>query len=211
MGTKKSKLVVTGMGAVTPIGCGVNAYWNNLINGVCGIDRISRFDADMLAVKIAGEVKDFDVAAYMPKKVIHETDAFTQYAYVAAKEALGESLPAAPERVGIVMGTAMAGVSTTAETQELLTNAVHKNVGPKVVPRVLGNIAAAQIAIAYGIYGPSSTISTACASGGRCCVDGCYDASGRRGRRSFGCWIRKHSVPLGNIFSGECPHIVQNE
>lgn len=166
MGTKKSKLVVTGMGAVTPIGCGVNAYWNNLINGVCGIDRISRFDADMLAVKIAGEVKDFDVAAYMPKKVIHETDAFTQYAYVAAKEALGESLPAAPERVGIVMGTAMAGVSTTAETQELLTNAVHKNVGPKVVPRVLGNIAAAQIAIAYGIYGPSSTISTACASGG---------------------------------------------
>lgn len=166
MGIKKSKLVVTGMGAVTPIGCGVESYWKNLIDGACGIDRISRFDADMLAVKIAAEVKDFDVAAYMPKKVIHETDAFTQYAYVAAKEALGDSLPAAPDRVGIVMGTAMAGVSTTAETQEILTNAVHKNVGPKVVPRVLGNIAAAQIAIAYGIYGPSSTISTACASGG---------------------------------------------
>lgn len=166
METKKSRLVITGMGAVTPIGCGVENYWKNLTDGVCGIDRITRFNADMLAVKIAAEVKDFDVDAYMPKKVIHETDAFTQYAYVAAMEALGDGLPAAPERTGIVMGTAMAGVSTTAATQEVLTNAVHKNVGPKLVPRVLGNIAAAQIAIAYGICGPSTTVSTACASGG---------------------------------------------
>ena len=158
MGTKKSRLVITGMGAVTPIGCGVENYWRNLTDGVCGVDRITRFDADMLAVKIAAEVKDFDVDAYMPKKVIHETDAFTQYAYVAAMEALGDGLPAAPERTGIVMGTAMAGVSTTAATQEVLTNAVHKNVGPKLVPRVLGNIAAAQIAIAYGICGPSTTV-----------------------------------------------------
>ncbi|MDO4486466.1 MAG: beta-ketoacyl-[acyl-carrier-protein] synthase family protein [Bacillota bacterium] len=166
METKKSRLVITGMGAVTPIGCGVENYWKNLTDGVCGIDRITRFNADMLAVKIAAEVKDFDVDAYMPKKVIHETDAFTQYAYVAAMEALGDGLPATPERTGIVMGTAMAGVSTTAATQEVLTNAVHKNVGPKLVPRVLGNIAAAQIAIAYGICGPSTTVSTACASGG---------------------------------------------
>ena len=166
METKKSRLVITGMGAVTPVGVGVGNYWRNLTDGVCGVDRITRFDADMLAVKIAAEVKDFDVDAYMPKKVIHETDAFTQYAYVAAMEALGDGLPAAPERTGIVMGTAMAGVSTTAATQEVLTNAVHKNVGPKLVPRVLGNIAAAQIAIAYGICGPSTTVSTACASGG---------------------------------------------
>lgn len=165
MSREREKIVVTGMGAVTPIGCGVEDYWNNLINGVCGIDRITRFDADGLAVKIAAEVNDFDIEAYMPKKVIHETDAFTQYAYVAAKEALGDSLPAAPERTGIVMGTAMAGVATTAATQEILTNAVHKNVGPRFVPRILGNIAAAQIAISYGICGPSSTLSTACASG----------------------------------------------
>lgn len=163
---KGEKIVVTGMGAVTPIGCGVENYWNNLINGECGIDEITRFNADNLAVKIAAEVKEFDINAHMPKKVIHETDAFTQYAYVAAKEALGETLPAEPSRVGIVMGTAMAGVATTAETQEVLTNAVHKNVGPRFVPRILGNIAAAQIAISYGICGPSSTLSTACASGG---------------------------------------------
>ncbi len=165
MSREREKIVVTGMGAVTPVGCGVENYWNNLINGECGIDRIMRFDAESLAVKIAAEVKDFDIEAHMPKKMIHETDAFTQYAFVAAKEALGDGLPADPERTGIVMGTAMAGVATTAATQEILTNAVHKNVGPRFVPRILGNIAAAQIAISYGIYGPSSTLSTACASG----------------------------------------------
>ena len=79
-----SRIVVTGMGAVTPLGCGVEAYWNNLIEGACGIDRIRSFDADDLAVRIAAEVRDFRVEDHMPKKLIHETDAFTQYAYVAA-------------------------------------------------------------------------------------------------------------------------------
>ncbi len=165
-GNMNSKIVITGMGAVTPIGCGVEKYWKNLIDGECGIGSITQFDAGNLAVRIAAEVKDFHVGEYMPKKLINETDPFTQYAYAAAREALGETLPAAPERTGIVMGTAMAGVSTIAATQDVLTNAVHKNVGPRFVPRVLGNIAAAQIAIAYGICGPSATLSTACASGG---------------------------------------------
>lgn len=161
-----TKIVVTGMGAVTPIGCGVDKYWENLIAGDCGIGPITQFDASNLAVRIAAEIKDFDIHGHMPKKMIRETDAFTQYAYVAAKEALGKTLPAEPGRTGVVMGTAMAGVATTASTQEVLTNAVHKNVGPRFVPRILGNIAAAQIAISHGICGPSVTLSTACASGG---------------------------------------------
>ena len=160
------KIVVTGMGAVTPIGTGVTEYWAQLTAGACGIGPITRFDAGSLAVRIAAEVKDFRPEDYLPEKLIRQTDAFTQYAYAAAEEALGGSLPAAPDRVGIVMGTAMAGVATTASTQETLTKAVHKNVGPRFVPRILGNIAAAQIAIAHGICGPSLTISTACASGG---------------------------------------------
>ena len=187
----KKKIVITGMGAVTPIGSGVEEYWNNLIAGACGIDKIRQFDATDLAVRIAAEVHSFDLQKYMPKKMIHETDAFTQYAYVAAAEALamagkkdgersgenarmsddpdrsaGIGLPVDPDQMGIVMGTAMAGVATTAATQEILTNAVHKNVGPRFVPRILGNIAAAQIAIAHGITGHSVTLSTACASGG---------------------------------------------
>ena len=171
----KDKIVVTGMGAVTPVGVGVDRYWDNLTAGKCGIDRISSFDASDLAVQIAAEVTDFDPEDYLPGKLIRETDAFTQYAFAAAKEALADagivssaSLNdvVAADRCGIVMGTAMAGIDTIAATQEILTNATHKNVGPRFVPRILGNIAASQIAIEYGIIGPSYTLSTACASGG---------------------------------------------
>ena len=162
------------MGAVTPVGVGTRAYWDNLTAGKCGIDRISSFDAGDLAVQIAAEVTDFDPEDYLPGKLIRETDAFTQYAFAAAKEALADAGvtssehlgDAAPDRCGIVMGTAMAGIDTIAATQEILTNATHKNVGPRFVPRILGNIAASQIAIEYGMTGPSYTLSTACASGG---------------------------------------------
>ena len=162
---------MTGMGAVTPVGVGTEKYWGGLAAGECGIDRISSFDASELAVQIAGEVKAFRAEDHLPGKLIHETDAFTQYAFAAAKEALAqaareERLPASAQRCGIVMGTAMSGIDTIAATQEILTNAVHKNVGPRFVPRILGNIAAGQIAIEYGITGPSFTLSTACASGG---------------------------------------------
>ena len=169
----REKIVVTGMGAVTPVGIGTNEYWSNLTAGHCGIRHISAFDATDLAVQIAGEVRGFRAEDHMPGKLIHETDAFTQYAFAAAQEALEDAkaggdavLPAPSERCGIVMGTAMSGIDTVAATQEILTNAVHKNVGPRFVPRILSNIAAAQIAIANGITGPSLTISTACASGG---------------------------------------------
>ena len=169
----RDRIVVTGMGAVTPVGIGTEEYWNNLTEGKCGIRRISAFDPQDLAVQIAGEVTGFHAEDHMPVKQIHETDAFTQYAFAAAREALEDAsgpdmqkLPAASDRCGIVMGTAMSGIDTIASTQEILTNAVHKNVGPRFVPRILGNIAAGQIAIGYGITGPSFTISTACASGG---------------------------------------------
>ena len=183
--SQREKIVITGMGAVTPVGVGVDAYWAGLMKGRCGIDRIHRFDAGDLAVQIAAEVKDFRVEDHMPAKLIRETDAFTQFAFAAAREAIEDAMgagkktaapsaedgsagaiPASPERMGIVMGTAMSGIDTIASTQEILTNAVHKNVGPRFVPRILGNIAAAQIAIYYGMTGPSYTISTACASGG---------------------------------------------
>lgn len=163
------------MGAVTPVGTDVDAYWKHLTEGVCGIDHIASFDASELAVQIAAEVSDFDPEEYLPGKLIRETDAVTQYAFAAAKEALADAGAAdgaqlddaiAPDRCGVVMGTAMAGIDTIAATQEILTNAVHKNVGPRFVPRILGNIAASQIAIEYGMTGPSYTLSTACASGG---------------------------------------------
>lgn len=161
------KIVITGMGAVTPIGIGTETYWNNLITGASGIDTIKSFDPSELAVRFAGEIKGFTPTDYLSKDLVRKTDPFMQYAYIAAREALQQSgLTVEPERTGIVMGTAMAGVATTAFTQDALSGASHKKVGPRFIPKILGNIAAANIAIDYNLQGPSFTVSTACSSGG---------------------------------------------
>ena len=161
------KIVITGMGAVTPVGIGVDEYWKNITEGVSGIDTIKAFDPSELAVQVAGEIKDFNPSDYLPKDLIRKTDPFMQYAYIAAEEALKQSgLEIEPERTGIIMGTAMSGIATIAFTQEALSGASHKKVGPRFIPKILGNIAAANIAIDYNIQGPSFTVSTACSSGG---------------------------------------------
>ncbi len=161
------KIVVTGMGAVTPVGIGVDNYWKNITGGVSGIDTIKSFDPSELAVQIAGEIKDFNPSDYMQKDLIRKTDPFMQYAYIAAGEAIKQSgIEIEPMRTGIVMGTAMSGIATIAFTQDALSGASHKKVGPRFIPKILGNIASANIAIDYNIQGPSFTVSTACSSGG---------------------------------------------
>ena len=161
------KIVITGMGAVTPVGIGVDEYWKNIISGISGIDTIKSFDSSELAVQIAGEIKNFNPSEHLPKDLIRKTDPFMQYAYIAAEEAIKQSkIEIEPDRTGIVMGTAMSGVATTAFTQDALSGASHKKVGPRFIPKILGNIAAANIAIDYHIQGPSYTVSTACSSGG---------------------------------------------
>ena len=161
------RIVVTGMGAVTPVGIGVDEYWKNITSGASGIDTIKTFDPSELAVQIAGEVKNFNPSDYLSKDLIRKTDPFMQYAYIAAEEALKQSgLEVEPQRTGIVMGTAMSGIATIAFTQDALSGASHKKVGPRFIPKILGNIAAANIAIDYNIQGPSLTVSTACSSGG---------------------------------------------
>lgn len=164
---KGKKLVITGMGAVTPIGIGVAAYWEALAEGRCGVGKITRFDASGLPVQIAAELKDFDPAAYIPKTLARTMDPFMQFAFVAANEAIADSglvIEPESERTGIVMGTAMDGVTTVAQTQAAF-DAGHR-VGPRFVPMTIGNIAAAQIAIQHGIRGPSLTLNTACSAGG---------------------------------------------
>lgn len=162
------KIVVTGMGAVTPVGIGVDNYWKNITAGMSGIDTIKSFDPSELAVQVAGELKDFNPTDYLAKDLIRKTDPFMQYAYIAAEEAMKQSNLEItnPQRTGIVMGTAMSGIATIAFTQEALSGASHKKVGPRFIPKILGNIAAANIAIDYNIQGPSFTVSTACSSGG---------------------------------------------
>lgn len=161
------KLVITGMGAVTPIGLGVDAYWSGLTRGVCGIGPITRFDASSLPIQIAAELRDFHAENYMPRQLARTMDPFMQYAFIAADEALrgsALSIEREADRIGLVMGTAMAGVTTVACTQAAFD--AGKRVGPRFVPMAIGNIAAAQIAIAHGLHGPSLTVGTACSAGG---------------------------------------------
>ena len=170
----KSNIVITGMGAVTPVGVGITEYWKGLINGVHGIGKITHFDASALPVQIAAEVKGFEPTDYMPRKLAKEMDPFMQYGYAAADEALtdaglnqetAEERPVPADRIGIVVGTAFAGIATIAATQNDISTGVHSKVSPRFVPKVIGNIAAAQIAIAKGFRGPSLTVTTACSSG----------------------------------------------
>ena len=170
----KSNIVITGMGAVTPVGIGITEYWKGLINGVQGIGKITHFDASALPVQIAAEVKGFEPTDYMPRKLAKEMDPFMQYGYAAADEALtdaglnqetAEERPVPADRIGIVVGTAFAGLATIAATQNDISTGVHSKVSPRFVPKVIGNIAAAQIAIAKGFRGPSLTVTTACSSG----------------------------------------------
>lgn len=181
------KIVVTGMGAITPIGNSVEEYWKNAVDGVCGVQPITRFDTEELPVKIAAEVKDFEPTDYMPKKLTREMDPFMQFGYAAAIEALkqaGEEVSdsgeteeksriAEPARMGIVIGTALGGIAPISETQDGLSKGEHKKVSPRFVPKIIGNEVAAQLAIARGYRGPSLTVSTACSSGGDAIATGC--------------------------------------
>jgi 3-oxoacyl-[acyl-carrier-protein] synthase II len=160
------RIVVTGMGAITPIGVGVSSYWLSLQKGISGISTIRRFDPSELPVKIAAEVKDFNPTDFLPKKLVGQTDIFMQFAMIAAAEALADSKPkASPERIGIVLGTALGGISTAAQTQEQITRSGSYRVTPHFVPKMLGNIAAAHIGIIHNFRGPSFTLNTACSSG----------------------------------------------
>ena len=163
------RIAITGMGAITPIGLSVSDFWHNLTAGSCGIGRLDRFDNADIPVRVAAEIHDFNPELFMPKRLARDSSLFSQYAFAAAKEALVQSgldLTAESARTGITMGTSMSGVVDIAATQAEMTASGESKVSPRFVPKILGNIAAAQIAIEYGLRGPSMTVSTACSSGG---------------------------------------------
>lgn len=166
---QNNRLMITGMGAITPIGLGVSAYWDALTHGVCGISPITQWDASTLPVRIAAEVKKFDPLCYMPKTLARTMSRLMQFSFAAAEEAwqnsdLSPTVTENPERIGIVMATAMSGIQTIVETQTTFTQG--QRVEPRFAIKALGNMSAAQIAITHHIQGPSLTISTACSSGG---------------------------------------------
>ena len=161
------KLVITGMGAVTPIGLGVEEYWENLLAGKTGIDLIEDPEFEEVPIRFAGQVKNFNPKDYMPGKLAGQLDRFMQLAYVAAGEAISQCGGLGdPYRTGITVGTALNGFGTITETEKTYVEAKIKKVGPRFLPKALGNVCASQLAIAHDIHGPSMTLNTACASGG---------------------------------------------
>jgi 3-oxoacyl-[acyl-carrier-protein] synthase II len=166
------RVVVTGMGVVTPVGNDVSTYWNNLLNGVCGIDFIKSIPTDDLPVKIAGEVKDFDPADYeIEAPFARKQDRFTIFAVAAAWQAVRESgLDSSeegnisPSRYGVYVGSGIGGFSTQVrETEKIMTEGA-KWVSPLLIPTMISNIAAGNIAIRNNACGPCLPVVTACAT-----------------------------------------------
>jgi len=167
----RRRVVVTGMGAVTPIGTGVNRFWNNLINGISGIDLIRSFDPDEfgLNVKIAGEVKDFDPLDFMDKKDASRLSLFIQFAVGAAEEAIEDSgIKEAgydPLRIGVIIGTGIGGLRDIEREHTVITSRGARRVSPFFIPYGISNMSAGYVAIRHGFKGPNYCIVSACATG----------------------------------------------
>lgn len=164
-----NRVVVTGMGAVTPVGNDVSTFWENIKSGKCGIDFIKSFDTENFKVKLAAEVKDFDPLTAMDKKEAKRMDRYCQFAMAAAKEAMEDSglnmEEEDPYRIGVIIGSGTGGIDTVEKQVKVMCEKGPGKVSPFTIPLMISNIAAGNVAIRYGAKGVSLCITTACATG----------------------------------------------
>ena len=159
------RVVITGIGAVTPVGNDIETMWNSLINGKNGIDYIKSFDTEKLKVKVAAEVKDFDPTKYIEKKELRKTDLFCQYAIAAACQAVEDSGiigTIEDEKLGVYVGSGTGGMHTFFTQCENMI--AEKKISPFFIPMMIGNMAAGLIAIRFSAKGPCLPVVTACAT-----------------------------------------------
>ena len=163
------RVVVTGVGAVTPVGLTAKESFENACKGVSGIDRITRFDPSSFTVQIAGEVKGFDPSKYVNKKDLKKIDLFSLYAIAASEEALENSgldlEKEDPFRVGVSIGSGIGGLATIEKYNEALLKRGQKGVSPFFIPVAVINMAAGNVAMRFGVKGPNFSDVTACATG----------------------------------------------
>lgn len=162
------RVVVTGLGAVTPVGNDVETMWNSLINGISGVDVITNFDTSDLKVKIAAQVKDFDATKYIEKKEIRKTDLYTQYAVAAAQQAIDDSGimgTIAEDKFGVYVGAGIGGMHAFTDNVLAMDKGGARKVSPYFVPMMIANIAAGTVAIRFKAKGVCVPIVTACATG----------------------------------------------
>ncbi len=162
------RVVVTGLGEVTPLGNDVRTTWENMKKGVNGIDTVTKFDASEYKCSLAGEVRGFDPTLYMPKGELRKTDLYTQYAVAAATQAYEDSgmtaESIAPDRFGVYIGSGIGGINTLITDHTRFLEKGPSRVSPFFVPMMISNIASGTVAIKYNAQGPNIGIVTACAT-----------------------------------------------
>jgi 3-oxoacyl-[acyl-carrier-protein] synthase II len=163
------RVVVTGLGLITPLGIGVEESWRSALEGRSGIGQITHFDASELPVRIAGEVKGFDPAAYIEAKEIKKMDRFIHFAMAAATMAVEDSGLAITdenaERVGVIIGAGMGGLPAIEHYHKALLEKGYKRISPFFIPMLIINMASGNVSIKFGAKGPNSAVVTACATG----------------------------------------------
>lgn len=163
------RVVITGMGALTPIGNDPGHFWNGLLEGRSGVGPIQRFDASELDTRFAGELKDFDPAAYMDPKEVRRADPFTQYALAAAKQAADESgldfSEHGGERIGAIVGSGIGGTTTWEANHRTLIERGPSRVSPFFIPMMIADMASGQVSMRFGCRGSNFATVSACASG----------------------------------------------
>jgi 3-oxoacyl-[acyl-carrier-protein] synthase II len=171
----KRRVVVTGLGLVTPIGMGVTESWKNAINGVSGITKITKFDSSNFASQVAGEVKEFDASQYLPPKEIRRIDPFIQYGLIAGIEAFKDSgievNETNAERIGVAIGSGIGGLGTIENTNDTYDESGPRRVSPFFIPGTIINMISGNLSIMYGLKGPNISIVTACTTGTHCIGD----------------------------------------
>jgi 3-oxoacyl-[acyl-carrier-protein] synthase II len=173
----RERAVVTGLGAVTPLGNDVPAFWSALIEGRSGVGPIRAYDASDEAVRIAAEVKDFDPVDLLGRKQARRSDRFTHLALVAAAEAVADAGltfegNGDDNNVGVILGTGIGGICTLLNNAEVRSERGSRRVSPLMVPMMMANAAAGEVAIRYGLHGQTMALASACATGNNAIGEG---------------------------------------
>ncbi len=170
-----NRVVVTGMGAITPVGNSVEEFWKNLKEGVSGIDRVSRFDPSQFSSQIVGEVKGFDASQYMDRKEARRMDLVQQYGVASAQQAFDQSGVGAdsldPERAGVVVGSGIGGIETFEKQHAILLNQGPNRVSPFFIPMMIIDLCAGLVSMRLNFKGPNYATVSACSSGAHAIAD----------------------------------------
>ena len=165
----KRRVVVTGLGLITPVGIGVKESWKNILNGVSGINNITQFDASEFKSRVAGEVKNFDPDLYLNPKDSRRMDTFMQFGLVAGIEAIKDSglevTEENSERIGVSIGSGIGGINLIESTSDIFDQGGARKVSPFFVPGTIINMISGNLSIMYGLKGPNISIVTACTTG----------------------------------------------